>query len=168
VSRIQLALHLPCLLAQVYGKGMAEKILALAAGFDKLEADVTARKAQLQPLVDAERQRQQDAAAAAQREQEEQQRRCALKETSHAADNWVVTPCTAGLHTHGGCRAASWTAVTQQDMDRCPITPLQGCRGCGGKGAGGGAEAPGGGGRSAGGSSPKRGQVRNGGLMGNA
>ena len=79
VLMVHAALHLPCLLAQVYGKGMAEKILALAADFEKLEADATARKAQLQPLVDAERQRQQEAAAAAQREEEEQQRRCSPK-----------------------------------------------------------------------------------------
>jgi hypothetical protein len=151
--------HLPRLLAQVYGKGMAEKILALAADFEKLEADATARKAQLQPLVDAERQRQQEAAAAAQREEEEQQRRCSPK-TVWLESSWTGL-CHADLDFQIPWRlpVVSRRLVVIHCLTRCPNRNLQGCRGCSGKGTGGRAEAPGSGGCSAGGSPPKRGQV---------
>lgn len=60
---------------------MTDKILALAADFEKLEADATERRAQLEPLADAERKRQQEAADAAQREREEEQRKCVETQT---------------------------------------------------------------------------------------
>lgn len=60
---------------QVYGKRMTDKILALAADQEKLEADLATRRAQLAPLADTERGRQQEAAEAAQRQQAEEQSR---------------------------------------------------------------------------------------------
>lgn len=60
----------------MYGKSMVDKILALVAGQDKLEADVADRAAQQGPLAEAERSRQQEAAEAAQAQQAEEQRRC--------------------------------------------------------------------------------------------
>lgn len=147
---------------------MAEKILALAADFEKLEADADARKVQLQPLVDAERQRQEEAVAAAQQEHEEQQRR-------YLSGQLVMQLTTGLLHyaplactPMGAARRYHRRRALNDTSPGVSLTPLQGCRGCGGKGAGGGAEAPGGGCCSAGGSSPERGQVWGCGLMGKA
>ena len=69
----------------MYGKGMVDKILALAADQDALNADLEARYAALVPLADAEQRRQAEAAAAAERELADQQRRCVAAFHAHGA-----------------------------------------------------------------------------------